>query len=274
VSSHDADEAIQETAARVVAKSVDYSDADDLFRWAAVVSWRIAIDSRRRLAPVSELEVPDRADSVDVAQAAEDRIVLSAVQTRLKDLTTRDQELLLSSFDDQPVTSRRESVRLAVARHRARNRLKAMLDGLAAPVLGLWARRHRAWPAQLQAIGPAAVPMAACLLLTVGPLAAGHARAVAEAIPISPAVTSMTAPSVALPFAVIIATPVSASATPSRSRTAAEPGPNLPSAHLVLPEPAGHHGDAGIRPKQPSDSIVCVHTPPSILAAPVCIGHP
>src|SRR4051812_16084508 len=48
VSSHDADEAIQETAARAIAASVEFTDEDDLFRWASIVSWRVAIDARRR----------------------------------------------------------------------------------------------------------------------------------------------------------------------------------------------------------------------------------
>src|SRR5258706_3059935 len=66
VGPHDADEAIQETAARAVSTCVTFADADDLFRWASVVSWRIAIDAHRRCTRVTGGEVPDQADHADV----------------------------------------------------------------------------------------------------------------------------------------------------------------------------------------------------------------
>ena len=141
VGRHDADEAIQETAARAISAGVEFSDGDDLFRWASVVSWRVAIDARRRCTRLSADEVPDRADHVDVAQAAENRIVLTAVTNSFKDLPARDQAVLLEGFEIGPPVSRGESVRVAVARHRARNRLRGLLNGLAAPVVAFIARR-------------------------------------------------------------------------------------------------------------------------------------
>src|SRR5438270_5174760 len=95
VSIHDADEAIQETAARVISAGVEFADGDDLFRWASVVSWRIAIDARRRGTRVSGDQLPDRADHIDVAQTAEHRIVLSAVTSRFNELSESDRAVLL-----------------------------------------------------------------------------------------------------------------------------------------------------------------------------------
>src|SRR5947199_406953 len=56
---------------------------------------------------------------------------------------------------------------MAVARHRARNRLRSLLDGLAAPVLGLWARRGRWRSARVEAFASSVTPAFACLALTV-----------------------------------------------------------------------------------------------------------
>ena len=100
--------------------------------------------------------------------AAEHRVVLGAVRNRLPELSARDQEVLLSSFHDEPSTSRRESVRIAVARHRARNRLRVLMDGLAGSAILLWVRRNRVWSAPVEAISYAAMPTAACVLITIG----------------------------------------------------------------------------------------------------------
>src|SRR4051812_25846034 len=158
VKHHDIDEIVQETAARVISTQVPFDDADDLFRWASVVSGRLAIDLRRRGARLSDDEVPERADAVDVAMAAEHRVVLSVVRDRLPDMSESDREVLLSNFHDGPAHPRRESVRIAVARHRARNRLRLLLEGLAGTAIFGWIRRNRVWTAPAEAISYAAVP--------------------------------------------------------------------------------------------------------------------
>src|SRR5438270_309959 len=79
VSTHDVDEIVQETAARAFGNAIPYADADDLFRWASVVSGRLAIDLRRRSARLSDVEVPERPDTVDVAATAEHRIAFETV---------------------------------------------------------------------------------------------------------------------------------------------------------------------------------------------------
>src|SRR5207244_12906079 len=98
-----------------------------------------------------------------------------------------DRAVLLSSSRDGPVRPRLESVRLAVARHRARNRLRALLEGLAAPVLALWARRSRYWSTPAEAMAAVATPAATCLLMSMVVLAggapAGDGPAVAAVLP-------------------------------------------------------------------------------------------
>src|SRR5437879_11522484 len=59
VQNHDIDEIVQETAARAISVRVPFEDADDLFRWAAVVGGRLAIDLRRRAARLTD-DLPDR----------------------------------------------------------------------------------------------------------------------------------------------------------------------------------------------------------------------
>jgi hypothetical protein len=259
---HDIDEIVQETAARVISNAVRYDDADDLFRWAAVVGGRLAIDVRRRGARLSDGELPDRADTVDVAMAAEHRVVLGAVRNRLPELSARDQEVLLSSFHDEPVPSRRESVRLAVARHRARNRLRGLLDGLAGSAIFLWVRRNRVWSAPVEAMSYAAVPAAACLLITVGAWTAPSRHPVNDAAPRLETAAQVIA---------VLPAPEAPHGTPSagtspRAGTSQPPSrppsdPVVRPPYFIVDEPAGNQTRAGVRHKEESDHLWCATSP-------------
>jgi DNA-directed RNA polymerase specialized sigma24 family protein len=259
VQHHDIDEIVQETAARVISTGVPYDDADDLFRWAAVVGGRLAIDLRRRGARLSGDELPDRADTIDVALAAEHRVVLGAVVTRLPQLSARDQEVLLSGFEELPATSRRESVRVAVARHRARGRLRHLLDGLAGLGVLAWARRNRLWSVPVEAISYAAVPAAACVLMTVcawGGLSPSRAAAASDprAEPQTAAYMSTPRPS----------TPSTAPSGPGGGDSAPPlrppPVPPISDPYIVVDDPTGQTR-VGIRDKEESDHLWCVTTP-------------
>jgi len=274
VSHHDADEAIQETAARVVSTGLEFRDADDLFRWAAVVSWRIAIDARRRCTRVTSHEVPDRADHVDVAQIAEHRMALSAVTTRFKDLSERDRAVLLASFDEQPTPNRVEQVRLAVARHRARSRLRSLLDGVAAPVAAFAARRWRWRTVRAEPYVVTAAPAVLFVAMSVS--------AFAGSTGVGPT-----------PLPVVTARPVQAAAAEvpaSSTSTSTVPAWSVTQAHTAVPTPSSptdgsvrvhvapglspYPTDAKVRDRQPSDHLACVTLPSLTGPSTTCVDPP
>lgn len=270
VSHHDAHEAAQETAARAISTGVGFDGEDDLFRWASVVGWRIAIDQRRRVRRVSGDSVPDRADAVDVASIAEQRIVLDAVRERLTELSTSDREVLLSSFEPVRERTRAESVRLAVARHRARNRLRALLDGLAAPVLGLWARRIRTLLPRAEHLAIASTPAVACLAITVGALTgAGMAPPVATTAQAAPVVAS------ALPSPVLDLAPVAPPAPEQPVATAPRRSDDtpawVPSTQVVVPHPDGDQTRVGTRNGSGSEPVWCLTPPPAVGLEKTCV---
>lgn len=268
VSSHDAEEAIQETAARAMSAAVEFADADDLFRWASVVSWRVAVDARRRCTRVSGNELPERADHVDVAQAAETRIVLSAVTTRFKELSERDRAVLLAGLDEQPSQTRLESVRTAVARHRARNRLRGLLNGLAAPVVAFIVRRR--WrSAHAEAFVSTAGPALACFALTVGAVGG-----VPPQSPVQPA--TVIAASIS-PSAPVIAVAGPTGSAPSTAGTQHTASPTLPPAGTTgvrIEAVPGQPTRADVRPKQASDHLWCVTLPSLSGPATTCLDTP
>jgi hypothetical protein len=222
---------------------------------------------------MSDTEVPERADSVDVAVTAEHRIVLDAVKHRLTELSSRDQEVLLSSFEEEPARSRLESVRLAVARHRARNRLRLLLDGLVGWVALLWARRGRVWSAPAEAIAYAAVPTAACLVISIAAWT-------------PPANQQIEVAHGSIATAEIAPRPVSrsaASAMPHRTDTGRDgrsggPATSPPSAarpiNIVVTKPDGQPANAFVRPKEPSDHLWCFTPPPVTGQGTRCVDSP
>ena len=274
---HDIDEVVQETAARVISTRVHYDDADDLFRWASVVGGRLAIDVHRRGARFSDEELPDRPDPVDVAMAAEHRVVLGAVRTRLPELSKRDQEMLLSSFHDEAARGRRESVRIAVARHRARNRLRLLLDGLAGGAILSWIRRNRLWSAPADAISYAAAPTAASLFITVSALTGVAAdQSNAAAVLPKPAAQLVAVPSDSI-------TPVEDPAdapAPSGRETPPQSAPRSPAPPLVedpdvtIDEGGLGQTRAGTRDKQESDHFVCLTSPSMSGPETRCLDSP
>jgi len=250
---------------------VEFDDADDLFRWASVVSWRVAIDARRRCTRVSADQVPDRPDHTDVAQAAEHRIVLSAVTNRFKELSELDQAVLISGFDPQPAASRVDSVRLAVARHRARSRLRGLLNGLAVPAAAFLLRRRRWRSAPAEAFAATAGPALACFALTVGSFGGPALEPVAAQRPAHPVVQSST-PSAGW-------APAAEAANASRGRTAmpsaAPPGQPAPQAEVSIPQgPDGQPTVARLRPKQSSDHLACVTLPSVTGNSTTCVDGP
>jgi hypothetical protein len=278
---HDVDEIVQETATRAISTRVSYDDADHLFRWASVVSGRLAIDLRRRGARLSDDELPDRADTVDVAMAAEHRFVLGEVQNRLPELSARDQDVLLSSFHDAPGSDRRESVRVAVARHRARNRLRVLLDGLAGSAILAWARRNRVWSAPVEAISYAVLPATACVLVALGAWSGQVGTGPSDAAyrPLS-AATGASAPSAASVAPTALLGGGHGSDGGERGGPSASPrhpvvdAPTLHGPYLIIDEPAGAQTRTGARPKEETDHLWCATTPSLSGPETRCIDSP
>jgi DNA-directed RNA polymerase specialized sigma24 family protein len=273
VNPHDADEAVQETAARAMSTGVDFVDADDLLRWASVVSWRIAIDARRR-SRVSQFDLPDRPDHVDVAQAAEHRIVLSAVTTRFKELSERDREALLTTFDDPVASTRRESVRVAVARHRARTRLRQLLEGLAAPV-GAFIGRRRWHATPRQELVATTAPVLTCIALAVSTVIGGPSQEATRPVDV-PQVTAVTIPS-AVPAPAGAPTVPSAAKEKATTTHSAPPPPTTASgvtADVQVDDPAGKSTNVGTRPRRPDDHLACFTLPSTSGLVTTCVDPP
>lgn len=163
-----AEDAVQEAGARALANQVPYTSEHDLRRWVQTVAWRVAVDNHRRttrwrapwaaggrgadgggLSAMGGAEAePERiTTSVDVAHEVEARFELKAVERMFPLLSAADRAALL---DTAPAgQTRKEAVRLAVRRHRARARLVAMVEGLASAIGFLPWRRLGAWRAAI-----------------------------------------------------------------------------------------------------------------------------
>jgi hypothetical protein len=188
---------------------------------------------------------------------------------------------LLSGFRDEPAENRRESVRIAVARHRARNRLRLLLDGLAGGALLAWARRRRVWSAPAEAISYALVPTAAYLLITVGAWTGGaqvQPRESASGATLASQPRAVLSSPVATPAATA---PVGAVSVQPRSRVETGPtqGPStgvpLPDAHLSVPKPGNEQpARVDVRDKQPSDHLWCLTPPPEVGQPTSCVDSP
>ena len=142
-SRHECEDIVQETAARVVATGIPYVDADDLFRWASTVARRVLIDMRRKDTKLDDAPPPERSYG-DVHSAIESRLTLDAIHDALPKLSSQDRDAILSGLDTDQGSgslSRKEAVRLNVQRHRARERLRLLLGGLAGVLGWCWRRR-------------------------------------------------------------------------------------------------------------------------------------
>jgi hypothetical protein len=193
----------------------------------------------------------------------------------MTELSARDQQVLRSSLEPEPAPDRRESVRLAVARHRARKRLRVLLDGLAGSATLWWGRRSRLWSASAEAMASAAVPVAAGVLITIaGWSAPSHEqldRSVARARPpqLELSVHDLSTPTTG-------PTPV-ATGSAGSSPTASSPADTsalIPNTVITLPGADGDQGRVGIRPKQDTDHVACVTPPPTLGQPTQCFDPP
>jgi len=139
----DADDLIQECALRVLAHEPTFDDAEDLARWCLPVVRNLHVDAHRRdLRHVVTEDVPEQVQLRDVVQEhVLQRVELQSVLHAMHQLTPSDREAIVGGVhaDARPV-DRREAVKLNVRRHRARQRLAAMIAALTG-VFGSLCRR-------------------------------------------------------------------------------------------------------------------------------------
>ena len=268
-----ADDVVQEVAARALAREIVFDDAADLMRWAVPVALNLLVDSARHAGRVTVgIDGWDVAEG-DVADLVAHRDRLTRVLGAVARLSDADRIALTSA---ESPADRREAVKLAVRRHRARRRLLALVDGVAAFVawLGLSLRRARA----PRAVSVAALPVAFVLpvaLVLVQPAPHAPERAITIGAP----------PRVAAPLTVTAAAPAApARATSGRASRAARrvtaaatvARPAGPAAkrprEVVSVGPEGR--ELRIRQRQGTngDHILCVHEPlPVIGEPPPCV---
>ncbi|HVF03754.1 MAG TPA: sigma-70 family RNA polymerase sigma factor [Frankiaceae bacterium] len=162
-----AEDVVQEVALRALSGGVTFTSAKDLLRWAAPVACNLHVDLLRQRAWLEHEVDADRPCSSDVARQVADRLELQRALRGLAALRPADRAAIMDAVRDdhaEPRT-RKEAVRLAVRRHRARSRLVLAMEQLAAWVVG-WR-----WLRQPSAVATAAVlvPAAAFPLLFTTP---------------------------------------------------------------------------------------------------------
>jgi RNA polymerase sigma factor (sigma-70 family) len=262
LSPEDLEDVLQETAARAISRRVPNVDSDDLFRWAVVVARNLAIDRFRRRKHVELVELADGPTATDVAQEAEARVVLGTVVSRFSQLSPRDRVAILSAFG--PATGGRTGqVRVAVARHRARERLRALVDGLTGVIAWTWRRLPRARGVR---IAIAAVCFAAPALWVVFEATRGHAGEPPPPSQSAPAVLNEPVPhgvngppaNVAPGWRAVLPNPEVR--TPPRMPTGTQPAAVRPLRVELVPTPYGR-GHIAVRPARPDDHLVCVSVP-------------
>ena len=262
-----AEDLAQETALRALRAGVDFENADDLFRWAAVVGWRLAIDARRRQARIDPVPVPDRQSPTNVALVVEQRSTLEAVGAGLRSLSPLDRHAILSPSGGARL-SRQESVRLKVRRHRARARLQALVEGLAG--IGTWlAERRRATLLPRTTLTAALVTPTLGVALVLLPnldrrppagqvVGTREFRAPPPASP--PTVVVASGPSVPAAAAMPIAPAPPALSRPGHSQAERPNVPTaaLPATHVAVARPDGGRSSVGGRPNEPNEELVCL----------------
>jgi hypothetical protein len=256
----DAEDVAQEALLRAWDRHIPFEDDGDLLRWCTVVARRAHIDRVRRQVRLMDLgEIVSDAACRDL-EAVELRHVLGTVAGALTLLTERER----SSLRPSASPDRRTQIRAAVARHRARARLRLLVGPFAAGLAAAARVVRRGVPAAT-AVGA----LAAAVVVVGGgigtPGSAGPRR------PAPPAATVVDVASVAHAAGLLAAAP---------RQQLAGPAPRAPRPHRVVPAPARPpivkmDGPAQTRitatqrPPTPDDHIFCLD---DSVAGKVCVG--
>jgi hypothetical protein len=267
----DVDDIVQEVAIRVIERDVGFTDAADLYPWAAVVARNLHVSQLRERARVVAVDaVPAQPAAEDVAESVHWRGVWIAALTHISQMSPKDQDALLGPVTQpncDPTSA--EPGCLSVRRHRARaalrRRLRDVLSGLA-PVGVCW-RLLRRQPAGLAL----SASLSAALLIVAAGLGYPAPKALGAAHPFGNATVYKPADKVAkIPVRTTVVSPWSR-ATGVRALDRPTPG-----RHLVLQPSRGpglrvdESRPAGPRP------LLCLHGPlvegtcsPSVLPPPI-----
>jgi DNA-directed RNA polymerase specialized sigma24 family protein len=281
VDHHTREDITQEVAARALSREVPFTDVDQLTRWSCTVAKNLVVDDWRARGRTSVIDVvPERIASVDTEALVEQRSCLRAVLAGVASLSALDRNAIESAVVGRESGDRRDSVRMAVRRHRARARLLHLVEG-ALGILG-WifgARRLLRMPV----VAPTTVATAAVVVVSLVLL-----------VPRTPA----TAPGVSAaspPFrsTEVLAEPAPASlvhAAPPRVATPVHvmpaPAPPKASPHPTAKSvpPSALHGeiraDTPVRPireevreKREGEHVLCVRLEQTLpQSPPVCVG--
>jgi DNA-directed RNA polymerase specialized sigma24 family protein len=255
-----ADDVVQEVALRALANHVTYASATDLLRWAGPVACNLHVDLvRHRARMLDAPEAEDHPAADDVPREVAHRIELQRAFRGIAALRPADREAIIDAVAAEPVVprTRKEAVRLAVRRHRARSRLAIVLEQLAAWLTGLGViRRGRRLVAVAALVPAAAIPLIATWHV---PPAAGEART-------RPAVVAPAVGDVASSTALVRET--NARTAPNAARPAAagrvtvrpatSPATRRPA--VTLDGPRGVRTSAGTDARRPDDHVLCVKT--------------
>lgn len=133
VPTHRAEEIAQTALERAVVAATPAWSTRDAVRWSVRVAVNLSIDDRRRSTAMPMDELPDHAGVDDVERQVLGRLELERVASKLPLLSDDDRQLVLGAGGR--VVDDRERRRLKVARHRARARLRMLVDGAGAWLL-------------------------------------------------------------------------------------------------------------------------------------------
>jgi hypothetical protein len=254
------DDVVQEVALRALANHVTYASATDLLRWAGPVACNLHVDLvRHRARLIDATEAEDHAAADDVPREVAHRIELQRAFRGIAALRPADREAIIDAVTSEPVVprNRKEAVRLAVRRHRARSRLALVLEQLAAWITGVKIlRRGRRLVAVAALLPAAAIPLIATWHV---PPAAGDARVARPAVAVAARDTG--------PAATGVIRQVHAATMPRNAATATAPHPaarrpaHAADTHvprLKTKGPKGLHAEVGHDQRRSDDHLICI----------------
>lgn len=154
---HDIDDITQETVTRALEAGIVANDPGALRPWAFVVAKRLALDlfrARRRWVEIDEAQGPD-ADQEVALRRVEERHLLRTVASKVAVLPLRERDSFRAAMAARTPAERN---RAAVARHRARRRLRYLVGPLAVAIA--WIRRQGPRMSVSGALAAAVMPLA------------------------------------------------------------------------------------------------------------------
>ena len=167
----DRDDIVQEVAARAFVRQDQFTSPTHLTRWSCRVAANLRVDQVRRGSKMADEPVPDWSDTTETARLVEGRLALEHVLSAATELSDADRLALFGEREE--AADRREAVKLAVRRHRARARLAAMVEGMIAAfaVLNRAVLRRGETPGVREAVAMGSVALVAVAIPIVGTLA-------------------------------------------------------------------------------------------------------